>query len=170
MVIGYEQLWRHVDIDGMNESEVAIRLGVADLMARYQRLADSGRLEELSELFTEESVLQTNTQRHLGRRQVLQFFRDTADAWAGSQCLPARHHLSSILVEPGPDGTASTYACFQWVGTRGLDHWGTYRDKVVLFDGQWRFAVRKVFVEGHVADSPAVALLGLSADHDDDVR
>ena len=56
-----------------------------------------------------------------------------------------------------------TYACFQLVGSAGLDHWGTYRDEVVSTDDGWRFARRKVKVEGHVPGSPVVGLLGFAA-------
>lgn len=62
--------------------------------------------------------------------------------------LPARHHLSSLHVEPHPTGSVLTYACFQLVGSRGLDHWGTYRDRVVQTADGWSFAERKVKIEG----------------------
>jgi hypothetical protein len=55
-----------------------------------------------------------------------------------------------------------TYACFQYVGTRGLDHWGTYRDEVVAVGDGWKFARRQAIVEGCVPDSPVIGLLGLA--------
>ncbi|WP_231967493.1 hypothetical protein [Mycobacterium sp. E136] len=62
---------------------------------------------------------------------------------------------------PESDHAASTYACFQLVGRHGLDHWGTYRDTVIHTPDGWRFTSRKAKVEGHVAGSPTVGLLGL---------
>ncbi len=35
----------------------------------------------------------------------------------------------------------------------GLDHWGRYRDVLTTEDGTWRFASRKISVDGFSADS-----------------
>jgi hypothetical protein len=126
-------------------------------------LADSGRTRELSKLFLPDGIMKTNTEELVGRYAIFDFFGRTAGAFASAGFFPARHHLSSVHIEPRGDGSAATYACFQFVGSRGLDHWGTYRDEVVATADGWRFARRKVKVEGHVADSPVVTLLGLAA-------
>ncbi len=143
---------------------MTIRIGAADLMARYQRYADTGRIDDLIGLFAADAVFETNTAVHTGRDQILAFFTGVGVAFAASGVLPARHHLSSILVELRPDGTASTYACFAWIGTSGLDHWGTYRDEVAEVDGRWQFRRRRATVEGYVATSTAVGLLGFGGD------
>jgi hypothetical protein len=147
----------------MDETELRTRVGVADLMATYQFLADSGKTQELSQLFLPDAVFVTNTDEFVGPSAILEFFRSTGTAFASTGFLPARHHLSSVYVQPRPDASAATYACFQLVGCAGLDHWGTYRDEVVSTSEGWRFARRRVKVEGHVPDSPVVDLLGLSA-------
>ncbi|WP_261565653.1 nuclear transport factor 2 family protein [Frankia gtarii] len=147
----------------MTNEEVRTRVGVADLLAKYQFLADSGKIRQLSALFTADAVFENNTGRHHGPAGVLEFFRDTKDSFIAADLLPARHYLSSIYVDPRPDDGASAYACFQFVGTRGLDHWGTYRDEIVESAGTWLFAGRKAIVEGCVPDSPVVALLGLAS-------
>jgi hypothetical protein len=90
-------------------------------------------------------------------------FDRTAGAFSAAGFLPARHHLSSVYIDPRPDGSASTYACFRLVGSAGLDHWGTYRDEVIRTGDGWRFARPKAKVEGHVPGSPVAGLLGLSA-------
>jgi len=147
----------------MDDIELRAHVGAADLLAKYQFLADSGRTRELSQLFLPEAVFITNTEELVGPAAIFDFFSRTAASFTSAGFLPARHHLSSVYVEPRPDGGASTYACFQLVGSAGLDHWGTYRDESVSTDDGWRFARRKVKVEGHVPDSPVVGLLGLSA-------
>jgi len=147
----------------MDDGELRTRVGVADLLATYQLLADSGKIRQLSELFAPGAVFENNTGSFVGPSGVLQFFLDTKDSFLGAGFLPARHHLSSIHVAPRPDGSASTYSCFQFIGTRGLDHWGTYRDEVVEVDGSWRFARRAAIVEGCAPDSPVIDLLGLAA-------
>jgi hypothetical protein len=146
----------------MDDSELRTRVGVADLMATYQFLADHGKLPELSQLFLPDAVFITNTEQFIGPAAVLEFFGRTGAAFSSTGLLPARHHLSSIYMEPRQDGSARTYACFGLVGSRGLDHWGTYRDEVVATPDGWRFARRKVKIEGHVLDSPVVDLLGLT--------
>jgi hypothetical protein len=86
---------------------------------------------------------------------VLALFRSTSGQFTDAGFLPARHHLSSIYVQPQPGGSAKSYACFQFIGTRGLDHWGTYRDVAVpAEDGDgWRFAHRRVVIEGFAPGS-----------------
>jgi hypothetical protein len=145
----------------MDDIELRTRVGAADLLSTYQFLADSGKTSELSELFLPNAVFKSNCEELVGPEAILDFFRRTGDAFTSAGLLPARHHLSSVHIEPRPDGSAATYACFQLVGSGGLDHWGTYRDEVVNTEDGWRFARRKVKVEGHIPGSPVVGLLGL---------
>ena len=51
----------------MDDVELRTRVGAADLLARYQFLADSGRTRELSELFPPEAIFITNTEESSGR-------------------------------------------------------------------------------------------------------
>ena len=76
-------------------------------------------------------MLEIGAEKFTGPDEILGLFTRTSGQFADADFLPARHHLSSIYVEPLPDGSAKTYACFQFIGTRGLDHWGTYRDVAV---------------------------------------
>jgi SnoaL-like domain len=147
----------------MEDTELRTRIDVADLMATYQFLADGGKTEELSQLFLPDAVFVVNGDEYVGQEAILDFFHSTASAFTSAGILPARHHLSSVYVQPRPDGSAATYACFQLVGCAGLDHWGTYRDEVVATAEGWRFTRRKARVEGHVPNSPVVGLLGLPA-------
>jgi len=145
----------------MDDAELRTRVGVADLLASYQYFVDAGRIRTVSRFFTEDGVFKNNTAEHVGPEGVLGFFLSVRDSFLGADFLPGRHYLSSIRVEPRPDGSASTYSCFQFVGTRGLDHWGTYRDEVVPVEDGWKFQRREAIVEGAAADSPVYELLGL---------
>ncbi|OBK66262.1 polyketide cyclase [Mycobacterium colombiense] len=146
----------------MDSAELRIRVGVAHLMATYQFLADSGKIRQLAALFAADAVFETNNTRYVGPDGILGFFAATKDSFLRADFLPARHYLSSIYVDARTDGSASTYACFQFVGSRGLDHWGTYRDEVVPVGDGWRFVRRQATVEGCVPESPVRALLGLA--------
>jgi hypothetical protein len=137
----------------MIDAELRIRVGVTHLMASYQYFADTGRIESLAQLFLADGVLELDGERHQGSDGILAFFRSTATRFADADFLPARHHLSSIYVEPQANGGAKTYACFQFIGTHGLDHWGTYRDLAVESADGWRFARRRVTTEGFAPGS-----------------
>jgi hypothetical protein len=130
------------------------RVGVTHLLTSYQYLADTGKLERLAQLFAADGVLETGGERYVGVDGVLALFRSTSGRFTDADFLPARHHLSSIYVEPQTDGTAKVYSCFQFIGTRGLDHWGTYRDVAVETEEGWRFAHRRVVIEGFSPASP----------------
>jgi hypothetical protein len=131
-----------------------VRAGVTHLLTTYQYLADTGKVERLAQLFAPDGVLQIGADSYTGVDGVLALFRDTSGRFAEADFLPARHHLSSIYVEPQPDGSAKSYACFQFIGTRGLDHWGTYRDVVVPASGDgWRFKHRRVITDGFAPGS-----------------
>src|SRR5918998_6978629 len=124
----------------MDDVELRTRVGVANLLATYQSLADSGRTRELSQLFMPDAVFITNTEEMIGPAAICDFFSRTAASFTSAQFFPARHHLSSVYIEPRPDGSAATYACFQFIGSAGLGHWGTYCDEVVSTDDRRRVA------------------------------
>jgi hypothetical protein len=147
----------------MDAAELEARISVSHLLARYQFLADSGKVGLLSELFAADGVFETNNATYVGPEGVRGFFASVKGALIAAGFTPARHYLSSIYVEPDSPRTATTYACFQFVGTRGLDHWGTYRDQVALDDGNWRFVRRHAIVEGCVPGSPVEKLLDISS-------
>ena len=142
------------------DERLRVKVGAAALMTAYQYLADTGKVERLAQLFAPDGVLEIGAESFTGPEEVLGLLTRTGGRFADADFLPARHHLSSIHVEPRPDGAASTYGCFQFIGTRGLDHWGTYRDLVVpSTDGNpdgagWRFQRRRVFTEGFAPGSP----------------
>lgn len=136
-----------------------VRVGVTALLTAYQYLADTGKIDRLAALFAPDGVLEIGAEKFTGPTETLGMFTRAGAQFADADFLPARHHLSSIHVEPLPDGSAKTYACFQFIGTRGLDHWGTYRDIVVpstdgnLDGAGWRFLHRRVITEGFAPGS-----------------
>ncbi|MCM3920771.1 nuclear transport factor 2 family protein [Frankia sp. AiPs1] len=141
----------------MDNAELRTRVGAAHLLASYTYFADSGRLDPLVDLFLPDAVFRINDDTNVGREAIAAYFRSAGESFRSVDILPGRHHLSSVYIDPNPQGGATTYACFQFVGIRGADHWGTYRDEVVEVDGAWRFARRRVTVEGFAVDSPLVA-------------
>src|SRR4029453_476001 len=66
-----------------------------------------------------------------------------------------RHRVTTFSIEGTGADAASGTAYFLVVTDGGPDHWGLYRDRYVRVDGAWRFAERRVRVEGVGADSAA---------------
>lgn len=83
-------------------------MGARHLLAEYQYLADRGDTQKLSDLFLPNAVLKNNTAELTGRPAILDFFRRTADAFLSADLIPARHHLSSVYIEPREEGQAAT--------------------------------------------------------------
>ncbi len=63
-----------------------------------------------------------------------------------------RHHAtSSRVVVDGASAEADTY--FLVLTDRGLDHWGRWHDRFAHDGERWRFAERRVVVEGMAPES-----------------
>ena len=139
----------------MTDSE-AIR----DVVARYNLYGDSGRIDEMLGLFTDDATMTVDETSYDGRNGIRGLF-ETA---VGPTPQRVRHHTSTLVIDV--DGDSATAQCyFQVLTDAGLDHWGRYRDRLVRVDGAWRFARREVRVDGmtpgswaeqmtHVHDAP----------------
>jgi hypothetical protein len=139
------------------------RLDVERLLAAYTAYGDAGRIEEFAALFAEDGVLELQGERRMtGPAEVGAFARETGRRLSAVPgLLPGGHHVSSRLIEPtGPDQATSS-SVFLFVGTSGVDHWGTYRDRLVRTSAGWRFAHRSVRVTGYAPGSPTPQVTGL---------
>jgi hypothetical protein len=60
------------------------------------------------------------------------------------------HHVASIEITMADPTSATVRSYFCVYTDAGADHWGRYRDEVVMdrIDGHWRFARRTVRVTG----------------------
>jgi hypothetical protein len=130
--------------------EVAAREALRDLVAAYAHAADRGRFDDLCALFAPDGVLELDDGRTLrGRDAVHDFLDRTRAALHADTVQPlVRHHVSSLqLTVEGPE-SARGAAYFLVVTERGPDHWGQYRDRFACVSGHWRFAHRRVRVDG----------------------
>ena len=140
---------------GMEDWELAVRLGVQDTIGRYVRFADGGRSEALAALFAVDGVLATDTDELRGRVAIAEYLEgvrgDLATSAVGGGRI--RHHVSSLrlVVDHREEANATSY--FLAMTGSGLDHWGVYRDRLVRVEDQWLFAHRRVTVEGAVPGS-----------------
>ena len=129
----------------------AARDAIRELVARYHQLGDAGRLDELLETFSETAVLEVDGRVYAGRSAIREMFAAAAaETREGDAAEYIRHFVASHSIEPLGPGRARGRSYFQVLTERGLDHWGRYRDEYVLQDGRWRFARRRVVVDGRV--------------------
>jgi hypothetical protein len=87
-----------------------------------------------------------------GQARITTELRAVVDrvAAAGSTPSPVQHQVTNTMIEVVDFSTAEVRSYFSVLTDAGLDHWGTYRDEVVLdpADATWRFARRTVRVLG----------------------
>lgn len=134
----------------MEPWELAARETIRDLVARYAHAADTGRFEEVAALFTTDGVLETPDRvEHRGREAIRALLAGAGKALAEATAVPLiHHHVSSLrLAITGPDD-ATGAAYFLAVTERGPDHWGRYRDRYQRAGEGWRFAHRRVRLDG----------------------
>jgi uncharacterized protein (TIGR02246 family) len=143
-------------------TELIAREEIRAVVAAYAHYADSGRFDEMVALFADDGVLETPDGReHHGRAAIRAFVTGTKAQLADAATTPLiRHHVSSLwIATSGPDD-ATGAAYFFVVTQRGPDHWGRYRDRYVRCDGQWRFAHRRVRLDGWTPNSWAAERRG----------
>jgi hypothetical protein len=134
--------------------ELSARESVRALVARYNALGDRGRIEWLAALFCEDAKLEVPGEPTIvGRAAIAAFFeRVTAgsseDARAGAGPGYIHHHTAThdLTIEDAEHGSGTCY--FQVLSAAGLDHWGRYVDAYRREGGCWRFAARRVEVDG----------------------
>jgi ketosteroid isomerase-like protein len=116
---------------------------IRDVVARYNLYGDSGRFDELLELFADDATLVTDRASYDGLAQIRSLF-ETAVGPAPERI---RHFTATHVIDV--DGDRATSRCyFQVLTDKGLDHWGRYRDQLTRADGRWLFTRREVRVDG----------------------
>src|SRR4051794_4084214 len=116
---------------------------IRDVIARYNLYGDSGRVDEMLELFVDDATLTVDGTAYVGRPAIRGLF----EAAVGPTPQRIRHHTSTHVIDV--DGDRAAARCyFQVLTSEGLDHWGRYRDELVRSDGYWAFARREVRVDG----------------------
>lgn len=137
--------------------EGAAREGIRDLVARYNSYGDTGRFEQLLELFADDAVMVLRTKgvdgerRHEGRSEIEEIFTGVRDGVAVELI---RHLTATHLIDVVDADHATGRLYFQVLTERGLDHWGRYADRYVRVDGRWRFGERVVTTDAFADFSP----------------
>jgi hypothetical protein len=135
----------------MEQWEIAARVAIADLVVRYNSNGDTGRFDNVMELFAPDAVLEESGRPRHGRDEIRTIFTGAADGVSQKTGEGPRHvrHITGTLQIDLIDETSATGRCYFQVLTQiGLDHWGRYVDSYRVIDGKWRFASRKVSIDG----------------------
>ena len=142
----------------MDTDELIAHEAIRDLVARYNANADAGRFAEVVELFTDDAVIELPGEVIEGRAAIDAMFQDVRTQVAASAApgtTPHLRHFTATLQIDLVDPDHATSRCyFQVLMPEGLDHWGRYVDEYVRVAGEWRFARRRVNVDGRRPGSP----------------
>ena len=139
----------------MDAAEAIAREQIRDVIARYNHAGDRGHLDELVLCFTEDGVMQLADVPELRGRDAIRGYlegvvRDLAEATTRATL---RHHVASILIELTGADTANASSYFSVYTEVGLDHWGSYRDRLARVGEAWLLAKRRVHVDGATPSS-----------------
>lgn len=138
----------------MERTELIAREGIRDLLGRYTWAGDTGRTAEVADCFTVDGVLDLGDHGGCleGRAAITAELESVvARVSAAAEAPgPVNHHVSSIEITMADPTSATVRSYFCVYTDAGADHWGRYRDDVVMdrIDGHWRFARRTVRVTG----------------------
>lgn len=140
----------------MEHWELAARESIRDLVARYNANGDTGRFAQVVELFAPDAVMDVGQGRvYTGQDEILTIFtgaRDRGSAAGGEQWY-LRHMTATHQIDVIDESHAKGRCYYQVLTAVGLDHWGRYIDEYRVVDGKWRFARRRVTMDGHTAAS-----------------
>jgi 3-phenylpropionate/cinnamic acid dioxygenase small subunit len=134
--------------------ELEARESIRDIVARYNANGDSGRYDQVVELFAPDAKMTVRDTEYTGREEIRSIFTGAAAAADWSDHPVYLRHSTATLQIDVIDRDHAKGRCYYSVLTAvGLDHWGRYLDEYVRVDGVWRFSNRKVTLDGRSADS-----------------
>ncbi|MEU8905372.1 nuclear transport factor 2 family protein [Streptomyces mirabilis] len=118
------------------------RLAIAELVSLHGHLFDDGRLDELTELFTEDVVYDVSAFGQ-GELAGIAAIRDAALVIGAAN--PVAHHVTNIVITDDlGDGRARVRSKGLGVMADGRCGSVSYEDVVVRRDGAWRIGRRRV--------------------------
>jgi ketosteroid isomerase-like protein len=134
----------------MEQWELVAREEIRDIVARYNANGDTGRFEQVLELFAPDAIMDAGGGRiYKGRDEIVEIFTGAKDrADYGDHPVYLRHMTATLQIDVIDQSTAKGRCYYQVLTGIGLDHWGRYIDEYKPVDGRWRFARRRVTIDG----------------------
>ncbi|MHB8463978.1 MAG: nuclear transport factor 2 family protein [Acidimicrobiales bacterium] len=141
--------------DGMDDWELIARESIRDLVARYNANGDTGRFDQVVDLFAPDAVMEAGDgEAKVGLDEIRSIFTTAREnARYGEHPVYLRHMTATHQIDV-VDATTARGRCYYLVLTAiGLDHWGRYVDEYKVVDGKWKFSRRRVTVDGQSPES-----------------
>ncbi len=134
------------------EQSAVVTEQIRNLLGAYHYYGDQGMTEEYAACFALDGVLETSgSGSYDGRAIIAEYLQARHDARAALDMRVSKtmHHSASVYVFDVTETTASAFSYFQVLTPLGRDHWGSYSDRLILEDGEWKFLHRTVTIDGH---------------------
>ncbi|WP_207840091.1 nuclear transport factor 2 family protein [Williamsia soli] len=126
-------------------------IGMDRLFGIFPIRIDRDAADGVLDMFLPEGILHTPFGRAEGRQAINKGWERVAALEMPSDGPEyIQHHVTSREIRRVDPTTAYTFVYVQALTDRGLDHWGTYEDRIVKVADGWKFAERLVSVQGWV--------------------
>jgi hypothetical protein len=122
--------------------EIAARESARNTIARYTHNGDRYRLDDFVNCFMPDGVLELKGSQTIEGRAAIRSFFTATPIVSSAEPSPIRHNVTNVLfTEVTPDflEVSSYFTVFSRIG---LDHYGRYRDEMVLDGDCWRIRHR----------------------------
>jgi len=123
---------------------------IRELYARYAYTIDYGPYEEWVNCFTDDGVFDSpRFGRHAGHKALLSFTAMYRDSNGDAK---VRHMMTNVTFRVnGDSATGGCYLTYYHCknGKAILEAIGRYEDELRKAEGNWLFARRRVFIDGH---------------------
>jgi ketosteroid isomerase-like protein len=143
--------------------ELMAREAVRDLVARYNAFGDSGRFDQMVEVFAPDAVMDMDGVVVHGRDNIRAAFADVGAGFkadSGALVDPApppgvqskvrphlRHCTATTAIEVLSPTEARSRSYYFVLTAKGLDHWGRYVDEFREIDGRWYITHRRESID-----------------------
>ena len=135
----------------MQHWELAAREAIRDTIARYNHAGDRGRFGDMVATFLADGVLELDGgERHEGHDALRSFFSHVGDDRA---LTVLRHCVTNTLIDVQSPRAATARSYFMVLTDIGVDHWGTYHDRLEPVGARWLLAHRSVRTAAHAPGS-----------------
>jgi hypothetical protein len=133
----------------VNDRELADRVEILELYARYEQLCDQGPWEAVVALYATDGVFVNSAGTIEGHDDLLTHYAGWRDDPRFAAMAPGRHLFTTPAVTiTGETATGSSTSMFILPGTAGeaptLAHLTVYDDQLSRSTGPWRFTSRTV--------------------------
>jgi hypothetical protein len=134
--------------------EIEAREAARDLVARYNANGDTGRFNDVMAVLADDAVMDTNGTVYTGVSEIINIFTGARDRQADGGAPQYLRHMTATHQIDVVDADHAKGRCYYQVLTAvGLDHWGRYIDTYKRVNGVWKFATRKVTIDGRSPNS-----------------